>query len=164
MEAIIETLLRESVRLHEILHGFHVGRGMGTEILELRLAHELASVDQDPLLLVFLDLHKAYLTVDCDHLLTTLEGYGAGTHMCRLLEMFWYQQEVVTHQNGYHSPHFRETRGTTKDILIFPTLFNFIVTNVVRNWLAMMVEDQLVAQEGLGLSAGRCMGLLYADK
>ena len=42
------------------------------------------------------------------------------------------------------------------------TLFNLIVDNVVRKWLALMAEDQLVDQEGLGISVGRCMGLFYA--
>ena len=42
-----------------------------------------------------------------------------------------------------------------------PTLFNLIIYNVVRNWLALTVEDQLVAQKGLGLAVGRCLGLFY---
>ena len=43
------------------------------------------------------------------------------------------------------------------------TLLNLIVENVVSNWIAMTVEDRLVAQEGLGLTVGRCMGLFYAE-
>ena len=106
---ITNTRLRASVRLHEVLHGFHAGRWMGTAILELKLAQELASVDQDPLFLVFLDLKRSYDTVDCGRLLTTLEGYGAVPCMCRLLAVFWYQHEVVNRQNGCHSPHFKAT-------------------------------------------------------
>ena len=98
--------------------------------------------------------------MDCGQLLTTLEGYGAGTHMCRLLAVFCYQQEVATQQNRYHSPHFKTTRGTTQGGLILPTLFNQIVDNMVQRWLAMMVEDQRVSQEGLGLAVGICLGLL----
>ena len=56
VEVIVDTLLRSSVRLHNIVHGSCTGRGMGTEILDLKLAQELASVEQDPLFLVFLDL------------------------------------------------------------------------------------------------------------
>ena len=33
VEAKIDTSLREIVRLHDVLQGFHTGRGMGTEIL-----------------------------------------------------------------------------------------------------------------------------------
>ena len=42
-----------------------------------------------PLLLVLLDLRKAYDTVDQERLLITMEGYGAGPHMCGLLESLW---------------------------------------------------------------------------
>ena len=34
---------------------------------------------------------------------------------------------------------------------------------MVRNWLALTVEDQLVAHEGMGLAVGRCLRLFYAD-
>ena len=33
----------------------------------------------------------------------------------------------------------------------------------MRNWLALTVEDQLVAQEGLVLAVVRCLGLFYED-
>ena len=38
----------------------------------LKLTQELATVDQYPLFLVFLDLHKAYCTVECAFLVKTL--------------------------------------------------------------------------------------------
>ena len=46
--------------------------------MELKLAQELASVDQDPLLLVLLDLRKAYGNLYRGGLLQTLARYGAG--------------------------------------------------------------------------------------
>ena len=49
---------------------------MGTAILGLKLAQNLTSVDQDPMFLFFLDLKKAYNTVDFGRLLTTLDGYS----------------------------------------------------------------------------------------
>ena len=48
VEAIIDTILRVSVCLHNILHSFCAGRVTGTAILELNMAQDLASVDQDP--------------------------------------------------------------------------------------------------------------------
>ena len=44
-----------------------------------------------------------------------------------------------------------------------PTLFNMVVDNVVRIWIAFIVEEKLVAHEGLGLAVGRCLELFYAD-
>ena len=86
---------------------------MGTATMELNLAQELVSTDKDPLFLVFLDLSKAYNTVDRGRLIRTLEGYGAGPHICELLSTFWVQQEVFTIQNGYHGQNFKATRRTT---------------------------------------------------
>ena len=53
--------------------------------MKLKLAQELASIDQDPLFLVSLDLRKAYETVDWYHLIITLEGYGSGPRICGIL-------------------------------------------------------------------------------
>ena len=99
MEAIIDTRLRASVCMHNILHVFHTGRGMRTAILELNLAQELANMYQDPMFLVFLNLQDSYNTIYHGRLLTALEGYGAVPCMCRLLVVFWDQKEVVTCQN-----------------------------------------------------------------
>ena len=72
MEAIIETRLRESVCLHDVLHGLRTGRGIGTAILELKTTQDLDRMYQYPLILVFLNMRKAYDTVDRGQLLTTL--------------------------------------------------------------------------------------------
>ena len=73
---------------------------MGTDILELKLVQDLASVNQDPFLLVFMYLHKSYDTLDQGRIVATLEGCGSGTHMHGLLAEFWEQQEVVTRKTG----------------------------------------------------------------
>ena len=63
--------------------------------MELKIAQEIASIDQDPLFLVFLDLRKAYDIVDREHLIITLEGYGLGPRICGILETCWDCQQVV---------------------------------------------------------------------
>ena len=64
VEDLIDTRLRASLQMQDVLHRFRDGRGTGTAIMELMLAQELSSIDQSPLFLVFLDLRKAYDTVD----------------------------------------------------------------------------------------------------
>ena len=44
-----------------------------------------------------------------------------------------------------------------------PPLSNMVFDNVVRNWLYMTVEGNLVTHDRLGLEVGRCMGMLYKD-
>ena len=74
MEALIDTRLYASLQTHDFLHGFRAGRGMGTAIMEVNLVQELSRIDQYPLLLILLDLNKAYNTMDWDHLISTLDG------------------------------------------------------------------------------------------
>ena len=83
--------------------------------------------------------------------------------MYSLLAVFWDQHEVATRQNRYHLPHSKATGGNTQGGLILPNLFKLIVDNVVPNWLVLVVEDQMVTQEGLGVTVGRYMGLFYID-
>ena len=78
VETVIETHIKLLVQLHNVLHRFWSGRGMGAAIIELILVEELASVDQDPLLLVFLDLRKSYDNLDPGRLPKYLEGNGVG--------------------------------------------------------------------------------------
>ena len=59
VESIADTRLRESVHLHDVLHDLRLSRRMGVAILEIKLSQKFAIADQDPLLLVFLDLQKA---------------------------------------------------------------------------------------------------------
>ena len=133
MEALIDTRLRTSLQMHDVLHGFRFIIRTGKAIMELNLAQEIASIEQDPLFLVFLDLRKAYDTVDQDRLLIKLKGYGAGLCMCGILETFWDCQQVVTRQNGFHRLTFSATMGTMQGELMSPTLFNIVVDNVIRN-------------------------------
>ena len=99
MEDIINTHPRESVRLHSVLQSFRAGRGTGMEIFELNISQELASMDQDSLFMVLIELKKAYDTVYRGRLLKILEGYGDRLRMYRLLEVFCDQQKVIIRQN-----------------------------------------------------------------
>ena len=43
------------------------------------------------------------------------------------------------------------------------TVHKGTIENVIRTWLARTVEDQRVAQDGLGDTVRRCVGFFYAD-
>ena len=162
VEALIDTRLQASLQMHVVLHRFRSIRGMGTDIMELNLSKELAIIYQPPFFLVFLDLCKAYETVDQERILITL-GYGVGPHLYGILETFWNHQQVVPINNGFHRPEFNATRGTTQVGLVSLMIFNVVVDNVIRTWLDMIMEDQRVAHDGLGETNGRCLGVLYAN-
>ena len=45
--------------------------------------------------------------------------------------------------------------------LVYPTMFNVVVDNFIVTWLSMTVKYQRVADEGLGETARRCIGVFY---
>ena len=157
VEDIIDTRLQARIQFQNVLHGFCVGRGTGTEITELNISQDLARVNQDTLFLVLLELRKAYNTVYHGRLISTLEGYGAELHMCKIIATFWVHKEVVIRHNGYHGLNFNTNWGTTQDGLISLYLFKVVVDNVVRTWKEITVNNQTVVQEGLLLNVVRCL-------
>ena len=96
VEAIIDTRIKMVVKFHDVLNIFCASRGTGMAIMELKMAQELVSINQDPLFLVFLYLWKSYNTLDCVRLLQTFEGYGEVLKMRGILAELWENQEVVT--------------------------------------------------------------------
>ena len=50
--------------LHDALHGFRAGWGMGMGSLEANLAQQFVEIAHEPLFQVFLDVCKAYDSLD----------------------------------------------------------------------------------------------------
>ena len=62
--AVANCRLKRGVILHKDLHRFRVGHGTGTATLEANLAQQVAGIAHKPLFQVFLDIHKAYDSLD----------------------------------------------------------------------------------------------------
>ena len=71
-------------------------------IIEAKLFQQLANIGQVPVFEVFLDLKKAYDTLNRERMLELLQAYGVGDKACTLLARFWEQMQVVARQSGYH--------------------------------------------------------------
>jgi hypothetical protein len=63
--------------LHDSLHGCRNKRGMGTAIIEAKLAQQLSYLKLKHFYGVFLDLRKAFDAMDRERCILSLEGYGA---------------------------------------------------------------------------------------
>ena len=75
IESIINRRIACKVTFHDALHGFRARRGTGTACIEAKLLQQLSKMVQKTLHFIFLDLWKAYETVDRERLLEILEGY-----------------------------------------------------------------------------------------
>ena len=55
---------------------------------------------EEVLYVIFMDLHKAYETLDRDRCLDILEGYGVGHRAFRILRTYWYWLRMVARVGG----------------------------------------------------------------
>jgi hypothetical protein len=72
----------ERIKLHDSLHGCLAGRGTGTEIIEAKLAQQLAHLEQAPFFGIFIDLKKAFDTMDRGRCLAILALHGVEARRC----------------------------------------------------------------------------------
>ncbi len=88
IERVIDHRL-DNIELHNSLHGCRNRRGMGTAIIEAKLAQQLSYLELKPFYGIFLDLWKAFNVMDRERIIMLLEGYGAGPWMIWLICGYW---------------------------------------------------------------------------
>ena len=70
--AILNCRFTASITYHDFLHVFRAGRGTGTATLEAKLLRQLASLREEVLYVIFLDLRKAYDAMESSRCLEIL--------------------------------------------------------------------------------------------
>ena len=86
---LINQRIGEVLQFHKILHGLRAGRGMENSSLEVKLLQQLKETREEVLYKVFLDLRKAYDTLDRAICMDILVGYGVSLRMERILRYYW---------------------------------------------------------------------------
>jgi Reverse transcriptase (RNA-dependent DNA polymerase) len=144
--AIIHLRMSSSIEFHSWIHGFRRHRGTGTAILEAKLEMQLANNSYRPLFQIYLDLKKAYDSLDRERTLLILAGYGVGPRTCRLIQQIWDHQLLIPRSAGYYGSAFHPERGVPQGDLTSPIIFNIIVDCVVREWLhTISSSENLIA-------------------
>jgi hypothetical protein len=138
---IIHLRLQAVIDFHASLHGFHQHRITGTCILEAILQMQLASYLCQPLYQIFIDLTKAYDTLDCSCTLSLLEAYGIGPHIPSIIQAVWDLEMVVPKSGRYFGIPFPAWCGVPQGDIISPIIFNIIVDAVIHEWYFRMGDD-----------------------
>ena len=134
VSSIVNSRLLAAVKFDDSLHGNRPKRGTGTAIMEAKLLAQVRCRIDEPLFMVFVDLKKAYYSLDRERAMLILEGYGVGANICRIISMMWQGDTLVPRQAGYYGKAFKAKRGVRVGDVMSPTVFNIVVDAVVRHW------------------------------
>ena len=145
-----------SIEYDDSVHGFRKGRGTGTAILQAKLLYQCHYRQNTPLYAIFLDLRKAYDTLDRNRTLRTLRKYGAGRNVLRLIEGEWRDDTLVPRQAGYHGDPLHITRGVRQGDILSPTIFNIMVDSVAKRWRRFAEARMLVEGQQGAFSMNSC--------
>ena len=138
---IFHRQLMTAITYHDFLYGFQSGCVTGTATLEAKLLQQLAAMREEVLYVIFLDLTKAYDTLDRSRSLEILEGYGVGPRARQLLRTYWGKSTMVARAGGYYGTGFKGAQGVTQGDPLSPTIFNMVVDAVFSHWVTLAVEE-----------------------
>ena len=111
ISSIINRRLSEMIVLDDVLHGLRANRGTSTAIMEAKLLAQLRCRLDEPLFMIFIDLKKAYDTLDRSQAMRILEGYGVGANIRRIIATIWEGDTMVPRQAGYFGRPVKARRG-----------------------------------------------------
>jgi len=127
-----------------------------TATIILKLIMQYAHRTTNPTYYVFLDLKKAYDTMDRKRTLEILKAYGVGPISLGIIEKTWENDTVVPKQGKYYAEPFSASRGVRQGDIISPMIFNVVVDAVIR-------ETEYQFCEGDESRLQKVEELFYAD-
>ena len=164
ISGIINRRISSSIQFHDAMYGFRVGRGTGTATLEEKLLQQLITIRETVLHSIFLDLIKAYDSLDRDRCIDILIGYGVGPRIIHILQTYWIRLQMAEKAGGHYRPVFQIHRGVIQGDPLLPTIFNVVVDAVIRHWVTVLGwGGQEGAIQVLGTSIQTLLMLFYAN-
>jgi hypothetical protein len=136
---------------------------MGTGIIEAKLAQQLGHLEQMPFFGVFIDLQKAFDTMDRERCLEILALHGVGLKMLHLIRNFLSSVTNVCWAKGNYGRPFKAGRGVTQGGLLSAKLFNIVVSAVVLEWMRMMHTTIDNADGNLAKCIAGLFAVFYVD-
>ena len=131
---IINLRLGEKIKFLPEVHGFRRHRGTYTAIGEAKMRMQIDACSSAPVYQVYLDLSKAYDSIDRDRTLNIMEKYKIGPNVRNYIKKVWDNQVFHLRQSGFYSDGIEIERGCTQGDTDSPVIFNLIVDAVLRTW------------------------------
>jgi exonuclease III len=123
---------KEVIKWHEGIHGFRLQRGCQTALFEAKKDMSTREEAGRTYHQIFLDLSKAFDTVDRRRLLTIMSCYGFGFRAMRFFTNCWEGAFVAPRAGGVYGPRVTVRAGVRQGDVISPLLFNLMVDAILR--------------------------------
>ena len=136
---VLQTRLSKMVNhlLRENQCGFRKGRGCVDQIFNLRILAEKAREFHTPLFLSFVDLRKAYDSVNREALWSVLESkYQLPSKLIRILRALHHNTKGAIRAYGQTSKEFTISTGVRQGDVLAPVLFNLFFDAIIAATLA----------------------------
>ena len=93
----------------------------------------MAACSYETVYQIYLDLRKAYDSIDRGRVMKILEKYKVGKNIRNYVKSVWEKQRFVLCQAGFYSDPLQVERGCTQGDTDSPIIFNIIVDSVLRS-------------------------------
>jgi hypothetical protein len=130
-----------TIEFHPCLHGGLPKCGTGTATIKVKLAQQLAWVEQEPLYQIYLDLRKAYDHLDQEGSLAIMTRCGVGPKLLRLQKTFWDKAQMVCRAGGSFGKHFGASLGIMRGSPLSSLMFNICVDAVIQEWFCRTIDE-----------------------
>ena len=134
---ILDCRLMEAIQFYDTLHGLLTGRGTGTVSLKSNLLQKMAYMREEFLYEIFLDLHKAYDSLDLVLCLNIFATYGVVPLELHIHTRYWDRISMVAQAGGYFMSPSKGQHGVTQGDPLYPTIFTMVVDAVLRHWVSV---------------------------
>ncbi len=151
------------IHLHVSLHVCRDGHGTGTAVMEVKLARQLAHLKQVLFCGVFLDLKKAFDSMDCKGRLLILGGYGFGPKMIWFIRNFWANETMVCQASVIYGTPFQAWRSITQGGPLSAKLFNVLVDAVAWEWLRELREGSALEPDEIDHLMATFFAIFHVD-
>ena len=83
---------------------------------------------------IFLDLRKAYYSVNRRRAMRLLEKYKVGNNIRNYINYIWEHQKYLLRQAQFYSESFDVFRGCMPGDTDSPVIFNVVIDAIIRTW------------------------------
>ena len=133
--------------------GFIQGRGCMDQVFAVRQVCEKYLANGKDVFCAFMDLEKAYDTIDRHGVWQMLIVYGVGGKLMKAVQSFYIDSRVCVRVGNVVNEWFPVNVGLRQGCVMFPWLFNVYVDGVVREVNVRVLENGLeLLSENVGTS------------